>query len=135
MHSNSPASAPTSQAGHDAARECAAIAADLERLKALIAEAGDKLTASFAQVGDLAPQLGRTPAERTQLSTAVAVAITALQFQDMATQLTSHAQRRLTVLENCLKTLAAGEVDPLLASTRMQPVRQAGIGSGSIDLF
>ncbi|HEU0203253.1 MAG TPA: hypothetical protein VFR86_22835 [Burkholderiaceae bacterium] len=135
MHSHAEHRAEATQAGHDAARECAAIAADLERLKVLIAEAGEKLTASFAKVGDLAPHLGRTEAERRELGAAVAVAITALQFQDMATQLTAHAQRRLTVLETCLKTLAAGEADPLLATTRMQPVRQAGMNAGAIDLF
>lgn len=65
----------------------------------------------------------------------MAVAVTALQFQDMATQLTQHAQKRLAVLQDALKTLSHDEADPLLATTRMQPVRQAGMGAGSIDLF
>lgn len=122
-------------AGQHAARECAAIAGDLERLKALIAEAGDQLASSFGQVGELAPQLARDEAERRRINTAVGNAVTALQFQDMATQLTQHAQRRLTVLQDCLKSLAAQPADPLLAASRMQPVRQQGMDVGSIDLF
>jgi hypothetical protein len=53
----------------------------------------------------------------------------------MATQLTQHAQRRLIVLQDCLKSLSAEAADPLLAATRMQPVRQRGMGAGSIDFF
>jgi hypothetical protein len=122
-------------AGQHAARECAAIAADLERLKALIADAGDKLLASFNQVGDLAPQLARDERQRQLLQRAVGVAVTALQFQDMATQLAQHAQRRLDVLQDCLRTMASPDADPLLAATRMQPVRQVGMGAGSIEFF
>jgi hypothetical protein len=125
----------TASAEHAAARECAAIAADLERLKALIAEAGDELAASFGAVGDAVSRLSHDKAEQRRIGQAVSAAVTALQFQDMATQLTEHAQRRLTVLQDCLKSLSHEQADPLLASTRMQPVRQAGMGAGSIDLF
>jgi hypothetical protein len=124
----------TLQAEHGAARECAAIAADLERLKALIAEAGDQLAASFGVVGDAVGLLARDEPERRRLAGAVATAVTALQFQDMATQLTTHAQRRLAALQDCLRALGAC-ADPLAADTRLQPVKQAGMGPGSIDLF
>lgn len=120
--------------GHHAAMECAAIAADLERLKALIADAGDKLMVSFSQVGDLAPRLQASDSDRNQLGAAVATAVTALQFQDMATQLTQHAQRRLTVLQECLQSLSS-DAAPMLAQTRLQPVRQAEMSAGSVDLF
>lgn len=125
---------------HDAARiqrtalECAAIAADLERLKAMLADAGDRLLASFNVVGALAPLPSRSEDEQRRLAGAVATAVTALQFQDMANQLTSHAQRRLASMQETLSKLSDG-VDPLLATTRMQPVRQGGMGAGSIDLF
>jgi hypothetical protein len=125
---------------HDAAKiqrtalECEAIAADLERLKLMIADAGDRLLASFNVVSALAPLPARSEDEQRRLSRAVATAVTALQFQDMATQLTAHAQRRLTSLHETLSKLSDG-VDPLLATTRLQPVRQAGMGAGSIDLF
>lgn len=126
---------PTASAEHAAARECAAIAADLERLKALIAEAGDKLAASFAVIGEAVSRTADDESKERRVEQAVAVAVTALQFQDMATQLTQHAQKRLAVLQDALKTLSHDEADPLLATTRMQPVRQAGMGAGSIDLF
>ncbi len=122
-------------AEHAAARECAAIAADLERLKALIADAGDKLAASFSVIGASVPRAAGDESKRARVDQALTVAVTALQFQDMATQLTQHAQKRLAVLQEALRSLAHDEIDPLLATTRMQPVRQTGMGAGSIELF
>ena len=122
-------------AGEAAARECAAIAADLERLKALLGEAGDKLAASGGVIGAAQERVGGSEGEKRQFGHAVTTAVTALQFQDMATQLTQHAQRRLDVLRQCVSRLSAGQADPMLATTRMQPVRQSGMGAGSIDLF
>jgi hypothetical protein len=121
-------------AGHEAAHECAAIAADLERLKALIADAGDKLLASFTQVSALAPTLARDESERQRIGAAVATAVTALQFQDMATQMTAHAQRRLSALEDCLRSLSADAAFDL-AHARRQPVPQREMSAGSIELF
>ena len=117
-----------------AALECEAITADLERLKTMIVDAGDRLLASFNVVSALAKPAGLGPDDQRRLADAVATAVTALQFQDMATQLTSHAQRRLATLHESLKKLPDNG-DPLLATTRLQPVRQAGMGAGSIDLF
>jgi hypothetical protein len=125
---------------HDAATvqrtalECEAIGADLERLKMMIADASDRLLASFNVVGLLAKRPVRDEAEQRRLKCAVANAVTALQFQDMANQLMAHAQRRLTSVHETLSKLSDG-ADPLLASSRLQPVRQAGLGAGSIDLF
>jgi hypothetical protein len=121
-------------AGRGAAQECAAIAADLERLKSMIVDAGDKLTASFNQVGALAPALGIDDGRRGALTGAIATAITALQFQDMAIQLTAHAQRRLGALQECLKSLSA-EAALTLTTVHAQPVHQAEMSAGSIDLF
>jgi hypothetical protein len=123
------------RAGSTAAIECAAIARDLDRLKALIADAGDKLLLSFNRVSEIAPRVAGQPGDRAALDQAIRTAVTALQFQDMATQLTQHAQRRLAHLEQALTALAAEAHDPLTAPTRMQPVRQTGMGAGSIDLF
>lgn len=117
-----------------AALECEAITADLERLKTMIADAGDRLLASFNAVAALGQDVGCNDADQRRLDSAVATAVTALQFQDMANQLTSHAQRRLGSMRETLGKLSEG-VDPLLVTTRLQPVRQAGMGAGSIDLF
>jgi hypothetical protein len=129
-----PHSEPPDHAGRGAAQECAAIAADLERLKSMIVDAGDKLTASFNQVGALAPALGVDAARREVLTGAITTAITALQFQDMAIQLTAHAQRRLGALQECLKSLSV-EAALTLTAVHAQPVHQAEMSSGSIDLF
>lgn len=129
------AAADTRNAALEAAQECAAIAADLERLKALITDAGDRLLASFNQVGAIVPRLAGADGERVQLSGAVAAAVTALQFQDMATQLTQHAQARLNALERCLAAFGPEFSDPLLRVAHLQPVRQTHMSAGSIDLF
>jgi hypothetical protein len=129
-----PEGAPDS-AGSTAARECAAIASDLARLNSLIADAGDRLLASFTQIIEIAPTLGAQPHDRERLNGAIAQAMTALQFQDMCTQLTQHAQRRLVQLEQALSTLAEEADDPLVDLARMQPVRQEAMGAGSIELF
>jgi hypothetical protein len=122
-------------AGSAAARECAAIASDLERLKLLIADAGDKLLLSFSRVMEISPRLPVDTADRAQLDSALGTAVTALQFQDMCTQLTQHAQGRLAQLEQALSTLAEEADDPLIVPAQMQPVRQEAMGAGSIELF
>ena len=117
-----------------AAHECAAIAADLEKLKLLISDAGDRLLASFNQVGAAVALLAPSDAERVRLSAAVGAAVTALQFQDIATQLTAHALRRLDALQTLIGSTVAGAVgDPLVVHGH--PVHQAEMSSGSIDLF
>jgi len=101
------------EVGRTVAQECAAIEADLERLKKLVNDAAGRLL--------------------------IGSAITALQFQDMATQLTGHAQRRLSALEECLRTLYAevpvGGVSAGILIQQSQPVRQAEMSAGSVDLF
>jgi hypothetical protein len=129
------AASPCFAAQQAIGRECAAIAADLDRLAALIRDAGDRLAESFAVIGEAVPQIAGEGPGGTRVGRAVAAAVTALQFQDMATQLTQHAQRRLAILQDALRRLALEQDDPLQANTRMQPVRQAGVSAGSIDLF
>jgi len=125
---------PRDPAGQGAAHECALIEADLERLKALINDAGERLLVSFNQVAAVLPTLATTEAQRSQVVEAVHAAVTALQFQDMATQLTGHAQRRLSVLEERLRTMS-GEGARGLQLAPPHPVRQVEMKAGSIDLF
>jgi hypothetical protein len=122
------------QPGLDAAQECALIEADLERLKSLINDAGERLLISFNQITAVLPSLASTGSQRQQVSDAVHAAVTALQFQDMATQLTEHAQRRLSTLEERLRSLSeqAGHGLQIIHS---HPVRQVEMTAGSIDLF
>jgi len=123
-----------SESGRAAAQECAAIEADLERLKALVNDAAGRLLGSFNEFATLEDGTIRNDEARERIASAIGSAVTALQFQDMATQLTGHAQRRLAALESCLRALyGEGSVGGLL--DHPQPVRQAEMTSGSIDLF
>jgi hypothetical protein len=133
MTSNAVDSSARDRAGLGAAQECALIEADLERLKALINDAGERLLVSFNQVAALVPALSADETQRAQVDQAVNAAVTALQFQDMATQLTGHAQRRLSVLEERLRSLSDEAARGL--QTMPQPVRQVEMTAGSIDLF
>jgi hypothetical protein len=125
---------PRERAGLDAAQECALIEADLERLKALINDAGERLLISFNQVAAVLPSVAASDVQRRQVAEAVHAAVTALQFQDMATQLTGHAQRRLSVLEERLRSLS-DEAARSLQMIQPHPVRQVEMTAGSIDLF
>jgi hypothetical protein len=130
---NTSDSAP-SEPGGDAAQECAAIEADLERLKALVNDAAGRLLGSFNEFAVLERQTVRNREERQRVDRAIGAAVTALQFQDMATQLTGHAQRRLAALEARLR--GDGAAAPALpAADRPQPVRQAQMNAGSIEIF
>ena len=134
MTQNTTRDPPLPDNGRDAAQECAAIEADLERLKTIVNDAAGRLMGSFNEIVALEGQANRNIEERLRIESAIGTAVTALQFQDMATQLTGHAQRRLAALESCLRTLygegvGAGYFD------HSQPVRQSEMSAGSIDLF
>ena len=126
--------APSLDNGRTAAQECAAIEADLERLKALVNDAAGRLLGSFNEIVDLEAHTPRNLEERERARQAIAAAVTALQFQDMATQLTGHAQRRLLALENCLRSTYGEDLGAALLAHE-QPVRQAEMSAGSVDLF
>ena len=117
---------------------------DLDRLQTLLEHACDTLAASFlgahAQIDALRNQAS---AEAVQLvAQHLGQAITALQFQDMASQLITHTHRRL---RNCADRLAAdtfygdGDVDGAAviepAPLRPNPVTQDEMDAGSVDLF
>jgi hypothetical protein len=126
--------APSPEAGRNAAQECAAIEADLERLKTLVNDAAGRLLGSFNEFANLEEQAVRNMEERARIQSAIGTAVTALQFQDMATQLTGHAQRRLAALENCLRSMYGEKLGNGLLE-QPQPVRQVEMSAGSVDLF
>ena len=117
---------------------------DLERLQTLLSDACDALMASFHGVNEQLRDLkaagdaagpGMDSAQRHLIT-----AITALQFQDMASQLIAHTSRRL---RNCCDRLAAeamgqdedGAAVVEEAPLRPNPVTQDEMDAGSIDLF
>jgi len=125
---------------------------DLERLQRLLGEAGDSLMLHFhAANGELQGLLAHLSAQLTaypELHTPaidkalqhMAGAITALQFQDMATQLVVHTMQRL---RSCADRLASdtmgddedGQALVTAAPLRPNPVTQDEMDAGSVELF
>lgn len=117
---------------------------DLERLQVLLADACDTLMQRFyAAMGELQalrPHAGDTPPALDAALRQLGGAVTELQFQDMASQLIVHTNRRL---RNCADLLARetmgddedGVVVVESAPLRPNPVTQAEMDAGSVELF
>jgi hypothetical protein len=121
---------------------------DLERLQRLLDDAGEALSAHFYSASSHISALIKgvegldTPdnARLQQVMSDIAGAITALQFQDMATQLIAHTSQRL---RNCADQLARdtfgddedGVTVVEIAPLRPNPGTQDEMDAGSIELF
>lgn len=118
-----------------------AAAADLERLLLLLDQAGGDLMRRFSDFDRLAGELLRdtagTPAARQAeaLRAGLLGATTAMQFQDMSTQLVEHALSELRTIARRLGDDAGLREIPAASGARSGPVSQSGMGAGSIDLF
>jgi hypothetical protein len=121
---------------------------DLERLDTLLADASDSLLQRFSAAVAQMQSLSAAAAERrigTDELTAVmqhlGAAVVALQFQDMASQLIAHTHRRLRSCADQLAREAMGDEDEdgeavvEVAPLRPNPVTQAEMDAGSIELF
>lgn len=116
---------------------------DLERLQTLLADACDALMQRFhgAHAGLMA--LGGDSEDSPQmadLKLQLGGAVTALQFQDMASQLITHTTRRLRhcadrIARDALGEDEAGESVVAEAPQRPNPVTQDEMDAGSIELF
>ena len=108
---------------------------DLERLQRLLDDASGALMGHFTTANGHI-----TAGSPQQARQAIAGAITALQFQDMASQLISHTLRRL---RNCADRIARdtmgddedGEALVEDAPLRPNPVTQDEMDAGSVELF
>ncbi len=120
---------------------------DLDRLQRLLSDTCDTLLASFhgavQQLGTLADTGAGVPRQTLAidgLREQLGAAVTALQFQDMASQLISHTHQRL---RNCADQLARdafgpdadGEAVVASAPLRPNPVTQDEMDAGSVELF
>lgn len=117
---------------------------DLDRLQTLLADACDSLLAGFFGASQHLNDLRATalpdpqPAERAVAH--LGAAVTALQFQDMASQLIHHTRGRL---RNCADRLARdafdgdddGEAVVEDAPLRPNPVTQSEMDTGFVELF
>ncbi|MBL8289659.1 MAG: hypothetical protein JNL85_16880 [Rubrivivax sp.] len=122
---------------------------DLDRLQRLLADAGDSLLAHFhgasSEVARMQQALAGHADLRTdplaQALTHLAGAITALQFQDMASQLIAHTARRLRGCADRIAAEALGSDDDEGAAIveemppRPNPVTQDEMDAGSVELF
>ena len=121
---------------------------DLERLQRLLSDASEALLGHFYGASGQLNHLLHAMAQHPELNTRelhdamqhMAGAITALQFQDMASQLIHHTNSRL---RNCADRLAAetmgddedGEAVVESAPLRPNPVTQDEMDAGSVELF
>ena len=117
---------------------------DLDRLQTLLSDACDTLQSGFfgasAQLHDLRTAASADPATVDRAVALLGTAVTALQFQDMASQLINHTRGRL---RNCADRLARdafagddeGEAAVEEAPLRPNPVTQAEMDTGFIELF
>ncbi len=120
---------------------------DLERLEGLLADACDGLMMRFSEaVQQMEGLMQAATDHRIQASELTPVlqnlgaAVTALQFQDMASQLIHHTNRRL---RNCADQIAReamgddedGQAVVETPPLRPNPVTQSEMDAGSIELF
>ena len=122
---------------------------DLDRLQRLLEDASETLMGHFHGAADHLRQLSRLAAQHPDLPESdllatighLAGAVTALQFQDMATQLIAHTHRRL---RNCADRLARDVMDDDDedgaavyddVELRPNPVTQDEMDAGSVELF
>lgn len=118
---------------------------DLDRLQTLLASACADLSQGFHGANALLADSGAETADgawRQQVAQTLARAVTALQFEDMATQLIAHTRRRLRHRADTLAVAAFGddgdddgEAVVELAALRPNPVTQDEMDAGSIELF
>ena len=121
---------------------------DLERLQSLLADACDALSKSFYGASEQirvlmdAPDAtdGGTPDLFQGLMQQLGGAVTALQFQDMASQLIHHTNRRLRSCADQIARVAMGDDEDGVAFVedaplRPNPVTQDEMDGGSIELF
>jgi hypothetical protein len=112
---------------------------DLDRLQTLLADACEALSASFFGANASVESLRVGVDDVQELTQHLGRAVTALQFQDMASQLIAHTHKRL---RNCADRLAAdtfdaedGDAVVEALPLRPNPVTQDEMDAGSIELF
>jgi len=120
---------------------------DLERLQTLLADACDVLAQSFYGASEQLRALMDTQQAASghadvypELMHKLGGAVTALQFQDMASQLITHTSKRLRSCADQIARVAMGDDEEGTAVVeeaplRPNPVTQDEMDAGSIELF
>ncbi len=140
---NAPTTGPAGSAAADLRNHLLTAAHDLDRLQTLLSNACESLLRGFYGANDQMRTLLDSPsfADDEAFERAMQhldTAVTALQFQDMASQLISHTHRRL---QSCAASLSqdacvCNEASAAqLPQIRPNPVAQTLMDAGSIELF
>ena len=122
---------------------------DLERLQRLLSDATETLMGHFYGASAVLNQMLRAGAQNPEVIDTAALhtamqhmggAVTALQFQDMASQLIVHTQRRMRSCADRLARDVMGDDEDGAAVVedaplRPNPVTQDEMDAGSVDLF
>jgi hypothetical protein len=120
---------------------------DLDRLERLLAHASETLMGHFHGASVQVNHLARLAAQHPELPEAtlheamqhLGGAVTAMQFQDMASQLIGHTQQRLRHCADRLARDVMGDEDGAAvvedAPMRPNPVTQDEMDAGSVELF
>ena len=119
---------------------------DLDRLQTLLEHACDQLAKSFYGASEQLRTLidagasGAHPEAYPQLMQQLGDAVIALQFQDMASQLIAHTNRRLQSCAGQIARVAMGDDEDGVTAVepppqRPNPVTQNEMDAGSIELF
>lgn len=121
---------------------------DLDRLQRLLADAGDSLLAHFHGASSEMKRVQEILTAHPHMDgdalkqalTHLAGAITAMQFQDMASQLIAHTTRRLRgcadrIASDALGADEDGEAVVEDMPLRPNPVTQDEMDAGSVELF
>lgn len=118
---------------------------DLERLQRLLDDACQALMEGFhdsaGQLGTVIDQGHEITPHLNEVRQTLFKAVTALQFQDMATQLIAHTNKRLRNCADQIARDALGDDDPDGAAVvedgplKPNPVTQDEMDAGSVELF
>lgn len=115
---------------------------DLDRLQGLLADAASQLAERFAGADAGLARIDEawTDGVLDQVRTELGGALVALQFQDLATQLLSHATGRIHAVADVLAIRAMPADDEAAApvttfDARPCPVAQRHMDAGSVELF
>ncbi|MET0312110.1 MAG: hypothetical protein ABW051_08675 [Burkholderiaceae bacterium] len=112
---------------------------DLKRLQALLGDATATLLSAFVDASGGARALPESP-EAARVRAALSRAMVAMQFEDMATQLITHVNRRLRSVSEGLAqqpwpALDAGQIVFPVLDKGACPVIQTGMGAGRVEFF
>lgn len=146
--SGAPSSGPALMAAVDLQDHLMVASNDLERLQRLLEDASQALMGHFSEatmhiesaMNDIESARHANPHAIESARLKLGGAITALQFQDMATQLIAHTTRRLRNCADCLAQDAFGDDEDGPAFVEQpplcpNPVTQDEMDAGSIELF